>query len=433
MLTHEFPPSGGGGVQRVAKFARYLPANGWDPLVVTGRVVSSRPTDDTLLEGLGDVAVRRVDAFDLRGAVAWIGAALRRTRRDPAAAAPSKPGSLPGARRVPFSTRVSSWFGIPDHAAFWIGPAVRAAVQVGRDEGVAAVFASGPPHSVLVAGMRAASVLGVPLVADMRDAWRDNPSIRYATPYHRARAVALERRVMRSAALVTCLSGPVAREAREMGARRAVVLPNGFDPADVPTWSPEPGALRMVFMGTMYRPLTDPAPLLAAMAAADPSTPAAAASLRFVGVEPTWVVEDVASLGLQDRVSFLGYRPHAEALALVARADVGVVLLNDMPGSKAVYTGKLFEYLGMGIPILVLGPEDGVAADLVREARAGWTVAYCDVPAAAALVAELAARKAGEGIALDPDPGVVGRYDRRRQAAALAGLLDEVAGPSGDR
>ncbi len=428
IMAHEFPPSAGGGVQRIAKFARYLPSAGWTPFVVAGEVDAARPADDTLLEGLSEVEVMRVPAVDVRGAVARALSHLKRRRRGPAEPRAAEATSAQE-RRVPLSTRIAAWVSVPDRASFWITPAVRAGVALGRRHEVAAVFASGPPHSVLVAGARVASALGVPFVADMRDAWRDNPSIHYPTALHRARAEDLERRVMRSAATVTCVSEPIAAEARQMGAREAIALPNGFDPEDLPAWAPAPGDLRLAFMGTMYRPLTDPAPLLEAMKlAVGLSVAAARVSLDVIGSELPWVLDEVDGLGLRDRVRFLGYRPHAEALDLLARADVGVVLISDATGSEAVYTGKIFEYLGMGIPVLLVGPPDGVAADLVREAQAGVVVRYSDVPACAAALVALEDRKQRGEAPATPDAEVVARYDRRRQASVLAELLDRVTG-----
>jgi glycosyltransferase involved in cell wall biosynthesis len=425
VISHEFPPSAGGGVQRVAKFARYLPDNGWWPVAVAGPVDLNRASDATLLDGLEDVRVVRVSAFDARRAVARLLAPLKRADR---AGIASHSGSGPAggqAAGVPLSTRVASWFSVPDHASFWIRPAVRAAVALGRHERVEAVFASGPPHSVLVAGSRVAAALGVPFVADMRDAWRDNPGVYYPTRLHRARALELERRVLSSAAAVTCVSEPIAAEARELGARDVSVVPNGFDPADLPVWSPEPGDLRLAFMGHMYVPVTDPAPLLDAMVlAAAVAGPGARVTLDIIGPAAPFVADEVAVRGMQDRVRFLGYRPHAEALRLVAGADAGVVLIGDAPGSRAIYTGKIFEYLGVGIPVLLIGPTDGVAADLVREAGAGRVVAYGEPGRCAETLVELADAKSRGETPPAPDPAVVGRFDRREQAAVLASILE---------
>ncbi|MBI5232030.1 MAG: glycosyl transferase family 1, partial [Coriobacteriales bacterium] len=59
VMTYEFPPAGGGGVQRMAKLARYLPDFGWTPVVVTGQPVKGRPTDAALAAEVADVEVVR--------------------------------------------------------------------------------------------------------------------------------------------------------------------------------------------------------------------------------------------------------------------------------------------------------------------------------------------------------------------------------------
>ena len=35
VITYYWPPSGGSGVQRWVKFAKYLPALGWQPVIYT--------------------------------------------------------------------------------------------------------------------------------------------------------------------------------------------------------------------------------------------------------------------------------------------------------------------------------------------------------------------------------------------------------------
>ena len=62
-LAYHFPPIGGGGVQRNAKFARYLPEFGHVPIVVTGPGSSDdrwAPQDDTLGEDVEGIEVHRV-------------------------------------------------------------------------------------------------------------------------------------------------------------------------------------------------------------------------------------------------------------------------------------------------------------------------------------------------------------------------------------
>jgi glycosyltransferase involved in cell wall biosynthesis len=173
-------------------------------------------------------------------------------------------------------------------------------------------------------------------------------------------------------------------------------------------------------MGRFYG-LTDPAPLLAALAAARES--GVDAVLHVVGPQTDRLVSLVTRHGLGDAVVVHGYLPHHEALAEVARSDAGLIVIADVPGAEAVYTGKLFEYLGMGLPVVVLGPLAGAASELVAQVRAGWSVAYDDVTGLSDLISRLAAEKAAGGIRTQLDVSAVARYERKSQAERFAQII----------
>ena len=48
IVTYYWPPSGGSGVQRWVKFAKYLPAMGWQPVVYTPENPELTTIDKTL-------------------------------------------------------------------------------------------------------------------------------------------------------------------------------------------------------------------------------------------------------------------------------------------------------------------------------------------------------------------------------------------------
>ena len=52
MIAQAFPPTGGPGVQRSAKFAKYLPGCGWEPVVWSADHVDQLPYDESLLADL---------------------------------------------------------------------------------------------------------------------------------------------------------------------------------------------------------------------------------------------------------------------------------------------------------------------------------------------------------------------------------------------
>ena len=101
----------------------------------------------------------------------------------------------------------------------------------------------------------------------------------------------------------------------------------------------------------------------------------------------------------------VGVLDRSRALALQRAADVLVVLAAGMPGrpSTSVATGKLFEYLAAGRPVLVLG-EQTEAARIVARAGVGLSAADDDSDSVAAALERL----------LDhpptPDRAAVGTY-----------------------
>lgn len=433
-MTYEFPPTGGGGVQRVAKFSRYLPESGWTPVVVAAELVPGRPLDESLASETASVRVVRTPARHVSSAISRLIKPAKEiaagSSRD---ATPERTAvGTPALHKPSLSRRLARWVTVPDDAVFWKGPATDAAVRLGRDSGAEAVIATGPPYSVVVAGADVARRLGVPLVADMRDAWDRNPGAVVPSPLHRAISRAQERRSLAAATVVTCTSLAIADEARAFGAGRVEIIPNGFDPGDLPQPARDAAApLRIAFMGRIYFAQSDPTPLLEAMArCATKAGPASRIGLDIVGTWPSSVETAVERLSLGDRVHFHAYRPHREALAIVAHADVGLVLVEDLPGAEATAPAKLYEYLGLGMTAMVIGPTDGFPARVIGETGGGFVLSTDDAPGLDAALRELAAAKTS-GALPSPDPEAVARYDRRRQARELAGVLDSISSASG--
>lgn len=83
---------------------------------------------------------------------------------------------------------------------------------------------------------------------------------------------------------------------------------------------------------------------------------------------------------LEQYVVFRPYIPHEQVLQQQQAADLLLLLLmpDSTPRAKGLLTGKLFEYLSSGTPILCIGPEDGDAAHIISEVQAGETVDFED-------------------------------------------------------
>ena len=119
-------------------------------------------------------------------------------------------------------------------------------------------------------------------------------------------------------------------------------------------------------------------------------------------------------------VRHLGQLPRADALARVASADAGLLLLADGPDRDLFVGAKVYDYVGLNRQVLAVVPP-GELRDLLEDLD--WGVSADPSPGGVAdgierlLALPIPAHRA------DPD----GRYERRALAGRLADILEEVS------
>jgi glycosyltransferase involved in cell wall biosynthesis len=265
-----------------------------------------------------------------------------------------------------------------------------------------------------------ARVTGVPWVADVRDSL-----VRHV---HRRREIrgehALGRLVARRADAIVCVSEAIAAEMRELAPRGPVrVIGNGCDFDDFEGLPYRPaGRLRITHAGSFFGQ-RDPRPFLDALARSGEEVVA-----RFVGDFRERDREHARRLRLGERIELVPYLPRAEALALERDSDLLLLLIPEAEGrGRGVLSGKVFEYLAAGRPILACVPPDGEAAALIRDTGAGVVVPPDDSEAIAAALDEALERwRAGslDGTSLPAEWRA--SLSRRARAEEYAALLAEV-------
>lgn len=437
MLAYFYPPLGGAGVQRSLKFSKYLPEFGIFPSVISAD--SSAYTQDASL--LADVPAG-IDVLRLPHTPALsrlVALASRRRAAVPAAVQPSvpsvpsvpsgradKPPDQPGApgRGRDRVLRAFATLQYPDDKAGWSRQAERAAHGLMARTPFDLVLSSSPPVSAHLAALRVARRAGVPWVADFRDLWTANPA--YTAPaWRRALDRRLEDRLLAAADGVVTVSGHLAA-ALAMRTRAGVPvlsIPNGYDEADFTGAMArvrEPGHFNLVHTGTFYGHQS-PQSLLRGVEHLFERDPAARGRLRlrFVGnvgsrFEPMLAAFEGRWPGVLERT---GYVAHQLAIGEMLAADALLLVIGGAPDAAAgVMTGKLFEYLRAGRPVLLLGAADGEAATLLRDAGAGEAIDHDDPAQVAATLARWMA-----GAAPVPVPERAAAFERR----ALAGRLGE--------
>jgi glycosyltransferase involved in cell wall biosynthesis len=302
----------------------------------------------------------------------------------------------------------------------WAPFARSRALRLNRRERFDCVITSSPPESAHAVG-QALARRGVAWVADLRDAWTFEP-IRppFPTALQRRLDERLERRWLRAADAVVCVSRPVADDLRERLGIEAYVVPNGWDPELVePDVGGDAGGIldperiSLVYTGRFGSYGRDPSPLVQALGELARTDPDVASRLELVVAGP--LTEAEAELMRTDvspaRILVAGSLPREGAFALQRAADA--LLLVASPQRTQLLNFKLFEYLATERPILALAA--GTEAGRVVEETGGTAVPADDV---AAIVGALRRLAAGE---LDAsEPGVSGAYSYPSVAERLA-------------
>jgi glycosyltransferase involved in cell wall biosynthesis len=407
---------GGGGVQRTLKFVKYLPDCQWRPIVVTPHQSKTRLRDEDLAAEVPPQA-QIVQTADL-----------------------GLPGWLPWRLRA----WIARWLLVVDEHIGWYFFAMRGSLQISRGETVQAIYSTSAPYTAHLIGYRLKQRTNLPWIADFRDPWVDNFSASFPTQFHRRLAENLEGNVLRVADRVLAVSEPMrqAMLARHphIPAAKVIVLPNGFDPQDFSALPPEliqaaseKDRFLIVYSGSFYGRRQTPQHFLKAVRRSldDQIIPMERLRVRFVGNTGKHTLDLIASMGLQEVCRMTGYLPHRQSLVHLMAGDVLLLIVGRGPGSQAVFTGKIFEYLASGKTILCLA-DAGAAADLVQEAHAGLVVDPQDTQAITAQIGLLYRQwEKGKLNLGQPNPGVVQRYDRRLLTTHLAEILNEIARPGG--
>jgi len=424
MIAIPFPPIGGSGVQRTAKFARYLPEFGWQPVVLTLHNYPLREADPSLLDELpADLAIHRVRNLT----------PLHRLRGDarPGAERPASRRNRPTRPLKLLADLIRAWVLIPDAFIGWFPGALWTGWRLLRREGIDVIYSTSDPFTDHLVAAGLSRLSGKPWVADFRDPWTGYVQYQHTSRRRAAVDRRLEPMILDSADRVVVTCWPAAQDllARypHLKAAKFVEITNGFEPADFARpVTRRSDKLTIAYTGRFSSAKNASPGFLRALAGLAEETPRFRAGVEavFAGLFGPSNHDLVRELNLEDMVKLLGYVRHQDSVQCLLAADVLLLTLNALPGTENTYPGKLFEYFAARKPILALVAQ-GATADLVREMDAGVVAPPDNVPAIKAALRELYDRHQRGDLSPGPCPDL-SRFERRRLAGALAAQLDAV-------
>lgn len=388
MIVYAWPPAGGPGVQRCLKFAKYLTEFGWEPVVLTVERPETSSVDASLLEQVPkDLKAYKTGMFEPF--------TLYRKFTGKQSDENLDTGHLKAQGQNGFKERLASWvrlnFFIPDAKIGWWRRAVSEGKRIIEEEDIKFLLSSGPPHTTHLIARSLSVSRRLPWIADFRDPWTD---IDY---YHFAKRtrlstwidIRMELACIQSASATTTVSKSLVELiGSKPKAPDCYLLPNGYDPSDLPSPDVKKDATFKIYYGGNLSADRIPHALLRAMAALRSALPSLKIELLLAGRSCKEFEQLIDDYRLREIYSNVGNLPHHQASSFLVNADLSLLVINNVPHNGRIVTGKIFEYMGAKNPILAIGPLQGDAAKLLKETNSGEMFDYEDHEGIASFLSE---------------------------------------------
>lgn len=433
MVSYLFPPFGGIGTLRVAKLAKYLSQFGWEPVVLTTR----RPDQpQTLPVEIDESKVVRTPCFHIGQDLArWFA-----SHRSASAQAVPKASFWSKAvnRFIPLIRVVMGGFyklpiigTILSEPVGWYPYALKTGLKILRKGDIDVIFSSSQPRVCHLIASRLHHKTKIPWIAEYRDLWADPYDNN--SRFYQFLETELEKRVMKRCQMLITVSEFTVKWLEAIHSKKIAVIHNGFDEPDYIENVPLTSKFTLTFTGNIYVGKRDPTLLFRAMAELQEEGKLSPDNLEvrfFGGSSLKTFLPLIEKYHLEKLVKLYGAVPFKESVRRQQESSALLLLEWDNPHAQHVFSGKLFEYLGAGRPILAIAYKTGAIDRLLQETGAGILVNKIEM-AKDVLSCWLEEWRQSAKITSHwhPVANIIREYTRREQAEKLAQLLEETLAP----
>lgn len=415
IVTYNWPPRNAIGTHRPYAWAKHFAERGDSVVVITAKKYEFDEPLDLPVETLEGVRVIEVPYLRIGSVLSTFLSYLKRSSV---------------LRYVRGFIRSHTERGVDVRSA-WARAAESRALEVSRSVDVV-VSTYGPDASHVIASSMKSASPNIVWVADYRDLWSSNHSL-FDGKVGNQNLLERERLIVSKADLLTTVSQELRVTLESLHSSRCEVIENGYELDDGDLVANinvgrERGfrrPLRIVYTGTVYAGRQDPTLLFQEIIALEEQGLVAPGDITvdFYGGR-NHELEKGISARIGSFVRFFGHVSRADALSAQQNADL--LLLLEKPGenSRGVVTGKIFEYITSGTPILSLGSDAESAIARVLTRTGCGICAGTDADAVRGVLRSLVDHEPPAWWA--PQLSVIREYSRSSQAARLRKLISEL-------
>ena len=378
VITYYWPPTGGSGVQRWVKFAKYLPEEGWQPVIYTPENPEQLAIDKSLANEIpAETEVLKTRIIE---PYRFYKEFLKKSGHSKEAVEVNPVN----AQNKSIFQKVAMWirgnFFRPDPRCMWINPSVKYLKDYLKEHPVDLIVSTGPPQSMHIIGMKLAEATGLPWVADFRDPWtkifyfKHLSMTKTTEKWHKK----MERKVLDKASTIVAVSPLVQQEFQAMTQTPVELITNGYDECDFTSskFEEAEGGKDRDFIIThtgLFAADGNPTVLWEVLSekCRKDSEFADKLKIRLVGKTDEQIINSLIEQGLETKTVDLGYQQHAVAVDEQRKASLLILPLRKEPEYKAVLPGKLYEYLASWRPVLGIGQPDGAMSMILNSTKTG--------------------------------------------------------------
>lgn len=405
IITFHYPPTNNCGAIRLAKYAKYLPDFGWEPIILTVSL-------DLAGEGLKDELI--------------IGKVYRvnNERHEFKKSLRQKQNLL--SFFFPFFARAYKNFRYyPEREIYLLDSFVNEASKIIESNKIDLIFSSSFPITSHIVAAKIKQKYNLPWLAEYRDLWSINNLNAKPFPLSLMEKW-LEKKTMVFADAFVTVSQTLAGLLTNFHHKKTYVVANGYDKEDIVFKKNFKSLPKFVitYTGTTYNLKRNPKLLFQALSCliSEGVIKHNSFIVRFIGSDAGMINHFAKKYGIEvephDKIS------HEETLYYQSQSHVLLLLNFDKPYEKGILTTKVYEYMSAQKPILGIGYKDEMLLRLFDQTKTG---AMCDNLDEVLMVLRkyICEYQKNGKIAFNGDAHAIGQYNRKCLTQTLANLFNE--------
>jgi glycosyltransferase involved in cell wall biosynthesis len=351
---------------------------GWEPIILTVKNGNFESTDDSLAKDANSIAkIFTANSIEPHSIFEKLKSLLPNIPIQKSSGNNSKTSDTNFFEHLAEYIRLNLF--IPDSRIGWFYPAYKMGIKIIKEEKPDIIYSTAPPFTAHLIAKRLKQFSKIPWVADYRDPWLECATYNTVGRLSLVKKInrILEKSVLANADKIV-VTGENFRELYlqklEMKDHpKCHIITNGYDTSDtLDSVGPSSKRFYITYSGTLrnvryYDKFYEAISLLIN----NDNAIARDLCVRIIGNIDSSTKQQILSILPKANVEFRKHVPYKEALNNLYFPQVLALFIDKVDYNETISTGKIFDYLPTGNPIICIGPIKGDSANIILETYAG--------------------------------------------------------------